>query len=333
MPSVSIIIPCFGVEKYLDRCMETIVNQTLKDIEIILVDDVSPDRVPEMCDEWAKKDSRIKVVHKEKNEGLGFARNTGLEVATGEYVAFVDSDDFVDVKMYETLYNKALDNNSDVVLCNCVHYRDEEHKSVRYDVKAEQKFEGRVQVDEFLLDMVGPLPSYSHDVKYMMSVWHGIYKRSIFEDYNVRFESERVIVSEDMIFNLEYYSHVDFVTYLPNAFYYYCFNGASLSHTYSKEKYYRFIHFLSTVEARLKERFTRDVYKLHLQRLEFLYLRSILSQSMHNENFEMSVNDVLDDDFWSDMLSSYPYQKMDFKHVLFFFCLKNKLIGVLRFIM
>lgn len=106
-PKISIIIPCYDVEHYLDRCIKTIVNQTIKDIEIILVDDCSLDRVPQMCDDWALRDSRIKVIHKKNNEGLGFARNTGLDIATGEYVAFVDSDDYIDINMYEKLYNKA----------------------------------------------------------------------------------------------------------------------------------------------------------------------------------------------------------------------------------
>ena len=105
-PKVSVIVPIYNVEKYLDRCMQSVLNQTLKDIEIIMVDDGSPDNCPSMCDEYARKDNRIKVIHK-KNGGLGFARNSGLEIATGEYVAFIDSDDFIDTSMYETLYNTA----------------------------------------------------------------------------------------------------------------------------------------------------------------------------------------------------------------------------------
>lgn len=97
---VSIIVPIYNVEKYLDRCMQSLLNQTLKEIEIVLVDDGSPDNCPKMCDEYAKKDSRVKVVHKQ-NAGLGYARNSGLENATGEYVAFVDSDDYVDINAYE----------------------------------------------------------------------------------------------------------------------------------------------------------------------------------------------------------------------------------------
>lgn len=114
MPKVSVIVPIYNVEKYLDRCMESLLNQTLKDIEIIMVDDGSPDNCPQMCDEYAKKDRRIKVVHK-KNGGLSDARNAGLKVATGEYVAFVDSDDYQSLNTYEELYHQAESGDYDVV--------------------------------------------------------------------------------------------------------------------------------------------------------------------------------------------------------------------------
>ena len=94
-PKVSIIVPCYGVEKYLDRCLNSLVSQTLQDIEIILVDDKSPDNVPIMCDEWARKDNRIKVIHKEVNEGLGYARNTGLKYVEGEYLIWPNPDDWL----------------------------------------------------------------------------------------------------------------------------------------------------------------------------------------------------------------------------------------------
>ena len=107
-PKISLIVPCYNVERYLDTCVKSLVEQTLEDIEIILVNDLSPDRVPEMCDKWASNDRRVKVIHKKTNEGLGYARNSGLDIATGEYVAFIDSDDYVDTKMYEMLYNLSL---------------------------------------------------------------------------------------------------------------------------------------------------------------------------------------------------------------------------------
>lgn len=114
---ISVIIPVYKVENTLDACIESVVNQTYENLEIILVDDGSPDSCPKKCEEWAEKDSRIVVLHK-KNGGLSSARNLGLYNVTGDYVAFVDSDDFLDLTAYEKMLNKMKKDNLDVVLCN-----------------------------------------------------------------------------------------------------------------------------------------------------------------------------------------------------------------------
>lgn len=106
IPKVSIVVPVYNVEQYLDECVQSLLNQTLKDIEIILVDDESPDDCPQLCDKYAQADKRVKVVHK-KNGGLGLARNSGLEVSTGEFVTFCDSDDYVALDTYEQCYEIA----------------------------------------------------------------------------------------------------------------------------------------------------------------------------------------------------------------------------------
>lgn len=110
---ISIIVPVYNVEKYLDKCIESIVNQTYKNIELILVDDGSPDNCPKMCDEWSQKDNRVKVIHKE-NGGLSSARNFGLEASTGEFVCFIDSDDWIDYNAIEEL-TKIIDDSTDFV--------------------------------------------------------------------------------------------------------------------------------------------------------------------------------------------------------------------------
>lgn len=116
MDLISVIVPVYKVEEYLDQCVSSIVNQTYQNLEIILVDDGSPDSCPAMCDRWAEKDPRIKVIHKE-NGGLSDARNAGLKVATGEYVAFVDSDDWIDPDMYSLLYERIRKSESDISSC------------------------------------------------------------------------------------------------------------------------------------------------------------------------------------------------------------------------
>ena len=104
-PLISVIVPVYKVEQYLDRCLQSIVNQTYKNLEIILVDDGSPDNCPQICDEWAKRDKRIKVIHTQ-NRGVSTARNIGIDVANGQYIGFVDSDDWIEEDMYEFLLKK-----------------------------------------------------------------------------------------------------------------------------------------------------------------------------------------------------------------------------------
>lgn len=119
MDLISVIVPVYNVEKYLDRCVKSIVNQTYKNLEIILVDDGSPDRCPAMCDAWAERDSRIKVIHKE-NGGLSDARNAGMEIASGTYIAFVDSDDWVAADYIGAMHRAIQDTGAEIAACDVV---------------------------------------------------------------------------------------------------------------------------------------------------------------------------------------------------------------------
>lgn len=116
LPLISVIVPIYKVEPYFDKCISSIVNQTYTNLEIILVDDGSPDQCPQMCDAWAEKDARIRVIHKE-NGGLSDARNAGMAVATGELMTFVDSDDWIDPDMYKHLYQRMVEDYSDIAAC------------------------------------------------------------------------------------------------------------------------------------------------------------------------------------------------------------------------
>ncbi|MFZ3577233.1 glycosyltransferase family 2 protein, partial [Virgibacillus sp. DJP39] len=114
---LSIIVPVYKVEQYLAKCIDSILNQTYKDFELILVNDGSPDNCSDICDSYMKKDNRIKVIHK-ANGGLSSARNAGIQIARGEYIGFVDSDDFIHRRMYEVLYKNAFKYLSDIVVCD-----------------------------------------------------------------------------------------------------------------------------------------------------------------------------------------------------------------------
>lgn len=115
-PLISVIVPIYQSEEFLEKCLESIINQTYKNLEIILVDDGSPDNCPYICDEYKKKDKRIKVIHKE-NEGVSAARNDGIKIATGEYIGYVDSDDWIESNMYSVLYDNMQKYNADISIC------------------------------------------------------------------------------------------------------------------------------------------------------------------------------------------------------------------------
>ncbi len=302
-PKISVIIPCYGVERYLDRCMESIVNQTLKDIEIILVDDGSPDYVPEMCDEWAKKDARIKVIHK-KNAGLGYARNTGLDVATGEYIAFVDSDDYVELNMYEKLYNVAKEHNSDAVFSG---FKKEFKHGYFLNVQECHNYIefSDCEVQNLIPDFVASEPHCKSEYKYEMSVWHSIYKRSIIHEHHLRFISEREYASEDIPFQIDFLSFAYRVSFIPDMLYIYCFNGESLTKTFSLEKYYEIRNLFYLIQEKSKK---YDEKGLRAKRLFIGYVRSYLRkwvECREKSEAKKVIYEIMNDMVWSGIRKNY----------------------------
>ena len=305
---VSIIVPIYNVEKYLDRCMDSLLNQTLKDIEIIMVDDGSPDNCPQMCDEYAKKDNRVKVVHK-KNAGLGFARNSGLDVAKGEYIAFVDSDDYVGLNMYKTLYDRAEADKCDAVFCG---FRTElkQNKWVYSDeVDADKLWRGK-DVQLFMLDMIASGAGVKAERLYQMSVWHSIYKRSIIEDNHLRFVSEREVASEDIPFQVDYLSKANTVAYIKEMYYSYCLNGTSLTATLKPEKYARY----KQLRACLLTKSSDAEYVSRVNRLFIGYTRSHLYDIINSawKNKVAMMKDIQTDKVWKEINQSYSPVNLPF---------------------
>lgn len=311
-PKVSIIVPCYGVEKYLDRCMDSLVNQTLRDIEIILVDDVSPDRVPEMCDEWAKKDSRIKVIHKEKNGGLGYARNTGLEVATGEYVAFVDSDDYVEKNAYQIYYNYSEGGYIDIVSAGIWQ---EDKTGVWRELKASNALLklDKKQAWTYAKDMVASLPGEKEERKNNMSVWHAIYKRSLIMSNNIRFMSEREVNSEDLPFQLDFFKKISNAVIIPECLYHYCLNGNSLTTTFKEVKFNRYI----VMRSLLLDKMSADTDRFDRANRFFIgYARSFTLHLMNSNRRDKNdmLCKILQHPIWKELSSQYkpsnlpPYQ-------------------------
>ena len=200
---ISIIVPIYNVQKYLDRCMKTLLNQTYRNIEIILVDDESPDECPKMCEEYTKIDQRVKVIHK-KNGGLGFARNSGLEIAQGKYIIFVDSDDYVTENMCHLLYEAAKKYEADVVYGG-IFYADGEKIKESKVVTKERVWKGKQEVKDLLLDFIATEPNEKKDTIMEVSVWKALFRKKVFDEYDISFVSERQFISEDVIFDIDYF--------------------------------------------------------------------------------------------------------------------------------
>lgn len=182
MAEVSIIIPVYNVAQYLQRCLDSVVNQTLKNLEIIIVDDGSTDESFRICKKYKNNDHRILLIHKD-NGGLSSARNKGLEYVSSKYVVFIDSDDYIHKDMIQILYNNIHSNpNLDTVFCSF--YKETNSGKIIPNVQslASQDFLGKEQVQFFFMNMVGSQPEYNHTAKYFMTVWHGIYSTSIIKN-------------------------------------------------------------------------------------------------------------------------------------------------------
>ena len=216
--SISVIIPIYKVEEYLDECIISVVSQTYLNLEIILVDDGSPDNCPQMCDEWARRDSRIKVIHK-ANGGLSDARNAGIGIASGEYIAFVDSDDFIKLDMFEKLHTALVKTGADIAACGIL------------------TCEGEKQTAWGCRDTVGtPKQIYSllyNDTAYPVAAWNKLYRRSCWE--TLRFPVGKTC--EDAFTTYQLIHNAQRIVMIPEALYCYRIRpGSIMTSSFSLKK-------------------------------------------------------------------------------------------------
>lgn len=236
---ISVIIPVYNVEKYLKRCIESVINQTIKDLEIILVDDGSTDSSGKICDEYAKKDKRIKVIHKE-NGGLSDARNAGLDICTGEFVGFVDSDDYVELNMFECLYNDCIINNCDIVFSNKILELDTGNKKYNVNKIFCSKVENKIGAMRKIL-LTDP------------AVCDKLFKKELFKE--IRFPVGKLY--EDILTTPLLVEKTDKIYFDCRSFYHYIQHDNSIVHSnFTKRKMdyvYNAKFFLNKIEREYKE--------------------------------------------------------------------------------
>lgn len=250
---ISVIVPVFGVEPFLDECVLSLLRQTYEDLEIILVDDGSPDCCDKICDHYAALDPRIRVIHK-KNGGLSDARNAGLQVARGEYIGFVDSDDYVASDMFSFLYSLMENTQSDISICGHVKTSHKGKPRLYFHHKKVYELDSREALSKML--QLGLYESFS---------WNKLYKRELFD--SVWFPSGHI--HEDLYTTYKLFDRAKKIAYSKEVKYFYRQRIGSIIHSIYNPQYHDYV--LASIEVR---DFIEEKYPQILQTAAFAYQRA-----------------------------------------------------------
>lgn len=330
-PKVSVIIPVYNVENYLEQCLDSILNQTYRNLEIIVVDDGSTDRSGEICDAYTLRHSNLKVIHKE-NAGLGMARNTGLEYISGEYVTFLDSDDWLEPDMIQQLYNGIVSQNVDV--CKAGFRRVTNEKEVLFERSYQDEyFPGEYARLELLPRMIGSSPSQHDSVE--MCVCAVLYRAALIKQHALRFPSERELISEDLVFNIDYMQFADGACTISYSGYNYRMNMGSLSTSYHPDRFQACCYFYSEMKKKILDLGYENATLLRLQRMFFIHVRMSISQ----ERLSVSkltvvqgisnIRKICKDPVLIGAIAEYPVHRLEWKQALFLRLIRSNCAGLL----
>lgn len=331
---LSIIVPVFNVEKYLHQCLDSLVSQSYKNIEVIMVDDGSQDKSGMICDKYAAKYKNFSVIHKE-NAGLGMARNTGLDHISGDYVTFVDSDDYLEPFFIEKMLNYAVSNNVDMCKGGFQRVRDDGVIIATRQYENEI-FNGSDARTKFLPRMFGSSPTKHDSIE--MCVCGAIYKKSLIDKYHLRFPSEREMISEDLVFNIDYMQHADGAYLISEVGYNYRANFSSLTKSYRPDRFVASRHFYLEIGKKLRRLgYSEDILK-RLDKLFFIYLRACIAQEkrkVSGNNIKEAlahISNICLDETVQEVLSKYPVQYLEIKQRIFIELIRHKLKFLLWFL-
>lgn len=333
---VSVIIPVYNAERYLRQCVDSVLSQTLRELEVILVDDGSVDRSGEICDEYARANGRVRVIHKQ-NGGAGFARNAGLESAKGEYVTFLDSDDYIDPDMYAVMYRRAKEAQADICCCGMRRVKDGVILKTGDTVGTDRIYRGKEELRRVLLDFLGPEVSSAKEQRLLgASSCTALFSIKPIREYGLRFMSEREVLSEDTMFKLEYLTHITCICVLSNVFYNYRITQGSLSTTYSDTRITR-----ACAMYREQLRILKDLsidYKQGKQRIQRMFLMNARIDAKRNSLSAASYREARADLIrlasmpeLQEILAEYPWRKTPVKYRVFNFCFAHRLVFPLYF--
>lgn len=329
------IVPVFNVEKYLEDCLSSLLRQTFPFNLIILIDDGSTDGSGTLCDDFAKSNDSIIVVHKE-NEGLGLARNTGLEHVPDDidFVMFVDSDDWLELDAHETLTNCIDSSEIECVTSGFVKRND--HGRVLFTLELEDKAWHREEIIGSLIPRIcGSSPSLSDSIP--MSVCATLFKKSVIDDADLKFVSEREVISEDFDFKVKFLSRCSNVVTSSALKYNYRFNPESLSTSYRPDRFNASLDFYDYACELASSLGVCEECKTRLAKTMFIYVRSAFSQersSISGLSFVQSCSNMaamLCDRRLRAVVDKYPVNELGCKQRIFIICIRLKMVRILCF--
>ncbi|MBR6787869.1 MAG: glycosyltransferase family 2 protein [Clostridia bacterium] len=327
---VSVVIPVYNVEAYLDRCVQSVVNQTYRKLEIILVDDGSPDACPSMCDAWAQKDKRIKVVHKE-NGGLGYARNTGIENATGEYICFFDSDDYVAPTTIEECWRVIEDTKADIVsFGNTDVTNDGKVIGERIPLPPKEVFSGTEIKENLIPRLVSHNAATGENWNLLLSACFSLISMQLIKRVGWKFVSEREIISEDFYSMFELYQFVEKAAFIRKALYFYVVNPKSLSRSYCKDRYQRTRKFAIAMMEQSKKydcEITPEITTMYLG-LVMGVLKQIVACKEKFVEKQRLMREVVQDSLLQEALPEYDYSGEAYTKKVLFWAMRKKSVCI-----
>ena len=324
---ITVIVPVYNVEKYLEQCVNSILNQTYKNIEIILVDDGSKDKSGQLCNEFSNKYSQIKTIHK-KNAGLGMARNSGLKIANGEYIAFVDSDDWLAPQALKNLYDSMTKFNCDYCKGGFQKVNDEGHVLFE-NINDFQLFEGTDAKRKLLPRLFGSAPGKHDSIN--MSVWGCLFKHQIIMKHNLRFPSERKLMSEDIVFDIDYMQYVKNACIISKSDYKYRQNAFSLSTSYREDKFIATKKLYKYLLNKMKALDYGESTILRIDRNLFVNLSGCIFQENNRSLREARkrINIICTDPEIRSVIKKYPRKKLGLKQRIFLSLILRKQVYLL----
>ena len=326
-PEISVIVPMYKTELFLEKCIESLRSQTFRDVEILLINDGSPDHCRDIGERYCRTDPRIRIVDRE-NGGLGPARNTGLDRAQGRYVGFVDSDDWVDEDMLERMFQAVVKYEADICFSGLRLVSNGNTLLEKRHSEEEKVLETKEDIFNFRKSFYGASPSRAKEEAAPMSVCCAIYKRSLIDDEGIRFPN---IQSEDMLFNTDVCCAAKKIVVLPDIFYNYRKDGqASLTNGFTKETIAAFLNLFDALSIRVKkeeaERRGECQTRVSRQILDGTrgLVKLIASSSEPKDRKLAIVKELSSNSRVAGALRRYPWWKLPLAQQAFFWSLKTQ---------